>query len=348
MTLFTTGQLAQTLGADLEGPPDLPLARLATLEDAAPGDLTFIRDQNYAAAWAASRASAAIVARRVALPTPPAGRALLRVPDADQALVVILEDLARSMRPARPAPGVHPTAVVHPSASIAPSAVVGPLCVIEPGARVDDGAWLVAQVYLGEHARVGKGSVLYPGVRVYDRCIIGNACFLHSGVVIGADGFGYLPAPPEKAPSTGGILKIPHVGNVEIADLVEIGANSCIDRAKFGSTTVGAATKIDNLVQVGHGCRIGRACLVCGACGLAGSVILEDGVVLAGQVGIKDGVRIGARATILAQSGVTQDVPPGERWWGFPAVPLRQFVQREAGLRKLLGEPRPSARSVEH
>ncbi len=345
MTLFTTGELARSLGARLEGPEDVPLTGLATLEDAGPGDLTFVRSREFAGAWATSGASAAIVAEAVTLPAN--GRALLRVPDADHALIALLERLADTLRTRRPAPGVHASAVVDPSASIAASATVGPLCSIGPGARIEEHAWLVARVHVGELARVGRGTILHPGVTIYDRCEIGNGCILHAGAVIGADGFGYVPAPPERMSATGGVLKVPHVGNVVLGDLVEIGANSCIDRAKFGSTTVGSATKIDNLVQIGHGCRIGRACLICGKCGLAGSVVLEDGVVLAGQVGIKDGVRIGARATILAQSGVTQNVPPGEKWWGCPAVPMRQYVQREAALRRMLGEPRPSATRAE-
>lgn len=341
-TLFTTGELAKTLRARLEGSPDLPLHGMATLESARPGTLTFVRSQEYARAWASCRASAAIVTEGVELPAPGPEKAILRVANADHALIVVLDRLEKAMQAPRPPPGVHPTAVVDPTATIAPTASIGPHCTIGAGARIEDGARLVARVHVGNDARVGKGSVLHPGVTIYDRCVIGNACILHAGVVIGADGFGYVPAPPEMRAATGGVLKVPHVGNVEIADLVEIGANSCVDRAKFGSTTIGAATKIDNLVQVGHGCKIGRACLICGGAGIGGSAIIEDGAVLAGQAGVKDGIRIGAGATVLAQAGVVNDIPAGERWWGCPAMPLRRHVRIEAALRKLAGQARVS------
>ncbi|MBM4109636.1 MAG: UDP-3-O-(3-hydroxymyristoyl)glucosamine N-acyltransferase [Phycisphaerae bacterium] len=340
--LFTTGELAQSLGARLEGPADLPLHGVATIESAEPGTLTFVRSRDFARGWASCRASAAIVPEGLELPGAPEGRAVLRVRNADHALIVVLDRLSRALQAPRPAPGPHPSAVVDPSAIVAPGAVVGPLCTVGAGARIEEGAWLHARVHVGAGARVGRGSVLHPGVTLYDRCEVGTACILHAGVVIGADGFGYVPAPPELAASTGGVLKIPHVGNVVVGDLVEIGANSCVDRAKFGSTTIGTATKIDNLVQIGHGARIGRACLICGGCGVAGSVVLEDGVTLAGQVGVKDGIRVGAGATILAQAGVVNDVPPGERWWGCPAMPLRRHVRMENALRKLAGMQRLS------
>lgn len=337
-TLFTTGELAQKLGARLVGPADLPLSGLATLDDARPGHLTFVRDKHYAQQWASSKASAAIAAESAGLPTPAQDppRALLLVKDADHALIALLDSLARTLTAVKPAPGVHPTAVIDPAATIAPSATVGPFCIVGAHASVGEGSWLVSGVTLGAHASIGRGSTLHPGVVVYDRCVIGNACIVHANAVIGADGFGYRPAPKELLAQTGGILKVPHVGNAVIHDLVEIGAGSCIDRAKFGSTVIGAATKIDNLVQVGHGCKIGRACLICGQSGLGGSAVLEDGVTLAGQVGVRDGIRVGAGALIMAQAGVMEDVPPNAKLWGIPAESFRDVVRKQAAVRKLV------------
>jgi UDP-3-O-[3-hydroxymyristoyl] glucosamine N-acyltransferase len=178
----------------------------------------------------------------------------------------------------------------------------------------------MASVTIGAAAAVGRGTVLHPGVVMGERCRVGAGCILHGGVIIGADGFGYRPS--ERGP-----VKVPHIGNVEIGNAVEIGANSCIDRAKFGSTTIGDGTKIDNLVQIAHNCRIGRGCLICGVTGMAGSVTLGDGVIVGGHVGIADNLTIGDRAVIAAKSGVICNVPAGETWWGFPAAPARSAAR---------------------
>jgi UDP-3-O-[3-hydroxymyristoyl] glucosamine N-acyltransferase len=152
----------------------------------------------------------------------------------------------------------------------------------------------------------------------------------HQGVSIGADGFGYRPDP-----HGGGLLKVPHLGTVEVGDRVEIGANACVDRGKFGATVVGEGTKIDNLVQIAHNCRIGRSCIIAGLCGLSGSVTLEDGVVLGGNVGIADHVTIGAGARIGAKAGVMSDVPAGRSMLGCPADDLRAALRQMAAVRKL-------------
>ena len=186
----------------------------------------------------------------------------------------------------------------------------------------------MASVTIGPDAAVGRGTVLHPGVVIGARCTIGAGCTLHGGVIIGADGFGYRP-------SARGPVKIPHIGNVEIGNGVEIGANSCVDRAKFGSTIVGEGTKIDNMVQIAHNCRIGRACLICGVTGIAGSVTLGDGVIIGGHVGIAANLTLGARCVIGAKSGVPRDVPAGATWWGFPAGPSRDAARCYALHREL-------------
>jgi UDP-3-O-[3-hydroxymyristoyl] glucosamine N-acyltransferase len=149
-------------------------------------------------------------------------------------------------------------------------------------------------------------------------------------VVIGADGFGYRPAPDGR-----GLAHIPHVGTVEIGDFVDVGANSCIDRAKFGATTIGSGTKIDNLVQIAHNCRIGRSCILCGQVGLAGSVVLGDGVVLGGAASVADHLTLGAGVRIAARSGVMNDIPAGETWVGLPAAPAGESMRNYAAFRRL-------------
>lgn len=310
----TTSELAQRLNAELRGPGDLILTRLDTLEAADASALTFIRDAKNATRWASSRAGAALISRAAtsdpALTLDVPGRTLLIVDDADRALITLLDSIAADHP--RPSPGVHPTAVVDPSAHIAPTAVIGPHCTIGAGASI------------------GDQSHLHAGVVVYPRCTIGSHCTLHANVVIGADGFGYRPSPDGRS-----ILKVPHVGIVEIHDHVEIGANTTIDRAKFGATIVGAGTKIDNLVQIGHNVRIGRSCIICGCAALAGSVVVNDGATIAGGVGIADNITIGAGAKVGARSGVMDDIPAGESWVGYPARPAKQTFRILAALNQL-------------
>lgn len=327
--VHTTGSIASALGAELVGPPDIEVKRLDTLRLAGPGEMTFIRDEQNAREWQAARASAALVSRGVpVVGHDPASKALLVVPDADLAVIAALELLAPPPPPR--APGIHPTAVVDPGAKVDPTAHVGPHCVVESGAAVGPGAVLVARVHVGHGASIGARTTLHAGVAVLDRCVIGNACTLHAGVVIGADGFGYRPDPKTGAP-----VKIPHIGIVTIGNAVEIGANSTIDRAKFGATVIGDGTKIDNLVQIGHNCHVGRCCIICGQAGLAGSVTVADGAMIGGAASIRDNLTIGPRAQIAGRSGVMRDIEPGEAVFGYPAVPAREAFRSIAAIRNL-------------
>jgi len=330
----TSGALAAMLGGELVGPPDLVITSVDAIDKAGPGGLTFIRAERYADRWASSRASVALVTRGLAVRGhDPEKRALIYVDDADLAIARLLEHFAPP--PPTFPPGIHPTAVVDPSATVAPTAHIGPHCVVGPGAVIGDGAVLLAQCYVGPAARIGARSVLHPAVTVLDRCVVGERCILWPGVRIGADGFGYRPAPATGDGRPGGLIKIPHIGNVVIGNDVEIGANTCIDRGKFGPTTIGDGTKIDNLCQIGHNCSIGRHVIICGLAGIAGSVVVEDGVIIAGHVGIADNLRIGAGATISAKAGVMSNIPPGETWFGTPAGPHKDQMRSYAALRKL-------------
>jgi UDP-3-O-[3-hydroxymyristoyl] glucosamine N-acyltransferase len=201
---------------------------------------------------------------------------------------------------------------------------------VGPGARVGERCTLHSGVSVGASVSLGDDTQLHAGVVVYPRCSIGARCTLHANVVIGADGFGYRPAPDARS-----ILKVPHIGTVEIHDDVEIGASTTIDRAKFGATVIGSGTKIDNLVQIGHNVRVGRSCIICGCAALAGSVVIGDGATIAGGVGIADNITIGAGAKVGARSGVMDDVPPGESWVGYPAKPARQTFRILTALNQL-------------
>jgi UDP-3-O-[3-hydroxymyristoyl] glucosamine N-acyltransferase len=324
---YTTGSVAKLLEADLAGPADLPITHLDAIDHAGDGALTFIRSERYASAWAGSRASAALVTRGVEVPGhDPSRRALLIVANADDALTHALNLFASEHEP--PESGVDPTAKVDPTASISDSASIGPHCTIGPRAVVGDRTTLGPGVVLGADARVGQDCSVAASVAILERCVVGDRCIIQAGAVIGAEGFGYAPTPD-------GPKRIPHVGNVVIHDDVDIGANTCIDRAKLGSTTVGQGTKIDNLVQIAHNCRIGRACIICGRVGISGSVTLGDGVVLGGGVGIADNLSLGDGAQVGAAGGVMNNIPAGETWIGYPAGLAREQAGNYAALRKL-------------
>lgn len=327
--LRTTGSIAASIGAELIGPSDLVIDEVNSIDQAGERSLTFIRSSKYASQWSASRAAAALVTRGVPVEGhDPARRALLVVDNADAAMLGLLR-LFTPSKP-RPTPGVHPTALVDPTATIGQGVHIGPFCIVGAGSTIGDGSVLASHIYIGDNVSIGAITTLHPGVRILENCTVGSACILWPNVVIGADGFGYIPAPDGR-----GLLKVPHIGGVTIGDAVEIGAGSCIDRGKFGQTTVGDGTKIDNHVQVGHNVIIGRACIVCGMTGIAGSVTLGDGVVIAGHVGITDNISIGAGATITAKSAVMRNVPPGQVWFGYPARPHLEHKRALALMYKL-------------
>lgn len=336
-TAVRMSELAKLIGAELLGAGDVTVDRIETLELAQPGALTFIRSHKFAKMWPSSKAAAAVISRDIPLsalvpdfdPGAPAyPRPLLVVHDVDVALIQAAGPFTPSTR-AAPL-GVHPRAFVAPDAVIDPSASIGPGCTVLSGATIGPEAILVGNVFIGSGARIGRGCLIHPGAAVLDRCVLGDHCIIHANTSIGADGFGYRPSPDGR-----GLVKIPHIGNVVIGNHVEIGANSCVDRAKFGSTTIGDGTKIDNLVQIGHGSRIGRSCILCGQCGTAGSVILGDGVMVGGGVGIADSVEVGSGARIAAFSGVTSNVPPEGAVMGAPAGPAAEWRRTYAALRRM-------------
>lgn len=308
------------IAATILGDATAIFRRLANFDEAKREELTFIRTEAIAKKWNECGASIALISQSAASSaheSTSSKRALIVVPDADLALNEVLKLLT----PAGAArePGVHATATVHHSVKLGAGVHIGPHCVIEENAVVADGAVLLAGSYVGPNAHVGAKTLLHPGVKVLERCRVGSLCILHSGVVIGADGFGYRPAPDGR-----GVVKVPHIGDVVIGDDVEIGANSCVDRAKFGSTTIGSGTKIDNLVQIAHNCRVGRCCIICGQAGLAGSVTLGDGVMLGAKAAIVDNVSIGSGAKVAAAAGVISDIPAGAAYMGSPAVPATE------------------------
>lgn len=323
---LTIVELADRVGGRVAGDGATRILGVATLEDAGPGDLAFVIDSRYAARWPDCAAAAVIVTESVALPDDP--RPVVRVPDAERAMIVLLELFAPPAEP--PDAGVHPTAWVHPDARIADGARIGAHVSVERGSRVGAGTILHPGVRLYPGVTIGEGSELHAGVVVREGCVVGSRVILHPNVVIGADGFGYRPAPDGR-----GLVKVPQIGTVRIEDDVEVGANTCIDRAKTGATVIGAGTKIDDLVMIGHNCRIGRSCVIAGAAAIAGSTVLGDGVQVGGGAGISDHAVIEAGARIAAMTGVAGRVPAGATWLGLPGGPHREVLRQWSALRKL-------------
>ena len=326
---YTTADLAQRVSGELLGRPDLPISGVNALGDATAQEITFIADEAHARRWADSRAAAAVISAGLE----PAGhdpesRALIVVPNAALTVVELL--LLFSPPASQPSPGVHPSAFVHAGATLGSDVRIGPHVSIDDEAVIGDRVVLHAGVRVYAGARIGDDSVLHGNVVVRERCRLGQRVILHANVSIGTDGFGFEPAADGS-----GQVKVPHIGTVIIENDVEIGASSCVDRAKFGATVVGAGTKVDNLVQIAHNCRIGRRCVIAALTGISGSATVGDDVRMAGQVGIVDHMSIGSGATIAAQAGVMKDVPAGQSQLGTPADEIHQALRQMAAIRKL-------------
>lgn len=325
---LSVDDIAQRLGGELIGPPDVRVVGVNQLDRAEAGQLTFVRDENHAAEWADSRASAALIGPTVRLDADK-GRALIRVKDTDLALAEIVGIFAP--KPTEMEAGAHETAVIESTANIDPSARIGPHCVI--GREVSIGAETVihANVTIFEKSTIGQDCVIYPSTVIRERSRIGDRCILHANVTIGSDGFGYKPAPDGKS-----LTKIPQIGSVRIGDDVEIGSSTCIDRGSLDATVIGSGCKIDNLCQIAHNCELGRCVIMAGMCGLAGSVKIGHGAILGGSVKVKDHISIGAGATIAGSSGVMNDIPAGETWAGYRAAESRIALREYVAMRKLL------------
>ncbi|MHC4767565.1 MAG: UDP-3-O-(3-hydroxymyristoyl)glucosamine N-acyltransferase [Planctomycetota bacterium] len=326
---YTTADLAQRVSGELRGRPDLPIAGVNSLGEATEQEITFISDEAHARRWVDARAAAAVISAGLE----PAGhdpesRALIYVPNAALTVVELL--LLFAPPTPQPSPGVHPTAFVHAGATLGSDVRIGPHVSIDDEAAIGDRVVLHAGVRVYAGARIGDDSVLHANVVVRERCRLGQRVILHANVSIGTDGFGFEPAPDGS-----GQVKVPHIGTVILEDDVEIGASSCVDRAKFGATVVGAGTKVDNLVQIAHNCRIGRRCVIAALTGISGSATVGDDVRMAGQVGIVDHMSIGSGATIAAQAGVMKDVPAGQSQLGTPADEIHQALRQMAAIRKL-------------
>jgi UDP-3-O-[3-hydroxymyristoyl] glucosamine N-acyltransferase len=317
-------ELAEWLGATFEGDGEKELSGVASLDTAGGSDLAFVGGRKAAEQAEASAAGCLLVPADWPSPS---YRTVVRVPNPRTAFA---RAMSRFYPTAELKPGVDPTAVVGKDVELGTMVYVGPHAVIGEGSRIGLASSIGAGCVVGKRVAMGEGCVLHPNVTVYDNVDIGRGTILHSGAVIGADGFGYVMEHDRWH-------KFPQVGRVEIGDFVEIGANSCVDRAALGVTSIGEGTKLDNMVHVGHNCRIGRHVVVAAQTGFSGGVVVEDYAVIGGQVGIGDKARIETRAVLGSGCGVltSKIVRSGETVWGTPARPLRQHLEQLANLARL-------------
>jgi len=324
---LTLGELARLLDGEIvRGDRELALSGIAALDEAGPGELSFLGNERYREQFLRTGASAVIVPPGV--DGGPEACALLACANPSFAFGEAVKRFTAELAP-RFEPGVHPRAVVDEGAELDPAKVrVEAGAVVMRGAVVAEGCEIGPNAVIGPGVRLGRDCRVMANVTIRERCVLGERVILQPGAVIGSDGYGYEFV-------DGGHRKIDQIGIVVIEDDVEIGANSTIDRARFGRTVIGAGTKIDNLVQVGHNCRIGRHNLLVAQSGIAGSARTGDQVVVAAQSGIAGHVEIGAGAQLAGRAGVSADLEGGKVYGGHPAVPHMQHQREKAALRKL-------------
>lgn len=324
MPELSLADLAVVVGGELQGPGERVVRGVAPLDAAGPDELSFVANPRYLPYLQGAQAGAVLV--------PPELRA--RIPKEMAAVVVDDPHLALYRllpilypRPRREA-AIHPTAVIDPSAVVGAEVSVGPYAVIDAEVRLADGCSIGAHAVVGRGCVVGEGSVIHPHATLYADAVVGRRCIVHSGARVGKEGFGFVW-------NEGGHCRVEQVGKCVLEDDVEIGCNSTVDRGSIGDTVVGAGTKIDNLVHLGHNVRTGRHVIVIAQVGVSGSTSIGDGAVLGGQAGVGGHLEIGAGARVGAQAGVTADIPAGSTYSGYPARPHREAMRAQAALFKL-------------
>ena len=324
MPVFTVAQLADICGGRTEGDTSRLITGAGALEDATSRDLSFAANRKAMETAVSTKAGCLLVpvsfTGKVSAP-------LIRVEDPRTAFARALTAL---YPPSKPAPSVHPTAIVADTAKLASDCFIGAHVTIGHETTIGPGCYIGNGCVIGDYANIGENTTLHPNVTLYDKVRIGDRVIIHSGTVLGADGFGFTLASDHYE-------KFPQVGIVEIGDDVEIGANCCVDRAALGVTLIGDGTKLDNLVHVAHNCIIGKHVVVAAQTGFSGSVTVGDYAIIGGQAGIGEKAHIEAKAIVGGKAGVltSQTIRAGEPVWGIPARPLRQHLKGLAHVAKL-------------
>lgn len=322
---FSAEMIAGLLGGSIVGDKNATVHTVSSIEGGKKGSLTYLSNLKYEQHIYSTEASIVLVGEEFE-PKQEVAATLIKLPDVGVAVLKLLE-MYNAMKPQKK--GISKMASISEKATVAEDCYVGDFAVIEAGAVIETGAKIYPQVYVGDGVKIGAGTVLHPGVKIYEGCRVGANCIIHAGAVIGADGFGFLPKPD------GTFDKIPQLGNVIIEDNVEIGANTCIDRAKTDSTIIRKGVKLDNLIQIGHNVEVGENTVSSAQTGIAGTTKIGHNCFIGGQVGLADHIKIGNYVKIGSQSGLDKDVPDGEIRFGSPALSGINFHRSWAVFKEL-------------
>ena len=322
---FTAEMIAGLLNGVIVGDKNATVSTVSSIDGGKAGSLAYLTNPKYEQFVYTTEASIVLVDSTFE-PKEEVKTTLIKVENVGQCVLNLLE-MYNAARPRKQ--GISKLASISEKATIGENCYIGDFVVIEDGAKIGDNVQLYAQCYVGDNVTIGEGTKFYPGVKIYEGCKIGKNCIFHAGVVIGADGFGFAPK------EDGTFAKIPQLGNVIIEDNVELGANTCVDRAKTDSTIIRAGVKLDNLIQIGHNVEVGSNTVMSAQVGIAGTTKVGSNCFIAGQVGIADHIVVGNNVKIGSKSGIDKNVPDGEIRFGFPALPGIQYHRSFAVFRQL-------------
>ena len=322
---FTAEMIAGLLGGEVVGNKDATVETVSSIDGGKAGSLAYLTNPKYEPYIYTTEASIVLVDKTFE-PSDEVKTTLVKVENVGQCVLNLLE-MYNATRPRKT--GISTLASIHEGAEVGENAYIGDFTVVESTAKLGDNVQIYPQCYIGDNVVIGEGTKLYPGVKIYEGCRVGKNCILHAGVVIGADGFGFVPK------EDGTFAKIPQLGNVIIEDNVELGANTCVDRAKTDSTIVRSGVKLDNLIQVGHNVEIGSNTVMSAQVGIAGTTKVGSNCFVGGQVGFADHITIGNGCKIGSQSGIDKNVPDGEIRFGTPALPGIQYHRSFAVFKNL-------------
>ena len=322
---FTAEMIAGLVSGEVVGDKSAAVHTVSSIEDGKQGGLAYLSNPKYEQYLYTTQCSIVLVDKSFE-PKQEVAATLIKVDNVGACVLQLLQ-MYQAMKPQKS--GISPRASISEKATVGENCYIGDFAVIEAGAFVGNGAKIYPHCYVGDNVKVGEGTTLYPRVTIYEGCAVGSRCIIHAGAVIGADGFGFAPN------AAGGFDKIPQLGNVIIEDDVEIGANTCIDRAKTDSTIIRRGVKLDNLIQIGHNVQIGENTVSSAQTGSAGTSKVGKNCFLAGQVGIADHITVGNFVKIGSQSGIDRDVPDGEVRFGSPALKGMGYYRSFAVFKEL-------------
>ncbi len=322
---FSANQIAAMVNGEIVGDPDVVVSTFAKIEEGQPGAISFLANPKYTH-YIYDTLSSVVLVSRAFVPERPVAATMIKVDDPYATVAKLLEMAAQILTPSPT--GIEQPSFVADGVEIPDGCYIGAFVYIAKDAKIGKNVKIFPHCYVGQGATIDDDTILYPGVKVYHRCHIGKRCIIHSGAVIGADGFGFAPVGDTYA-------KIPQLGVVEIADDVEIGANTTVDRSTMGATRIARGVKLDNLIQIAHNCEVGQNTVMASQVGIAGSTKVGANCMFGGQVGLAGHIHVGDRVMVGAQSGIAGDVPSDSKLMGAPAIDMRQWRRQTVHIKHI-------------